>query len=240
MTLVADKPSMQMHDLNSVNFSAAIDRWQSAPSSAFTHHGRRCCSTAREWLFATDQSQLSGQHKLTGPRWLLQKYKWGPSQWPMTWCRAVEEKYLDCGALAFMSKTVFAARSVNSYSVQLIQQYTDLTTYQWSKKWTDHPASTHWIHGALIYHEVCAVEITTNEIKLWDSSAACWINARQKTGYGSVVGMRIRNDDPKCAKLLTWGEHLVTTDEWHILRFRKHLAPSIHLVKQEQGGSHAR
>src|SRR4030095_7347487 len=156
MTLVADKPSMQLHHLNSADLISAIDRWRYAPASAFTHHGRRCCSSAREWLIATDQSQLNGQHKLTGPRWLLKKYKWGPSQWPMTWCEAVEKKYLDCGALAVLSKTVFAARSVTSFSVQLIQQYTALTTYHWIKRWTDHPASIHWIHGELIYHEVCS------------------------------------------------------------------------------------
>ena len=240
MTLVADKLSMQMDDLNSVDLMAAIDRWQYAPFSAFTHHGRRCCSSAREWLFATDQSQLNGHHRLTGPRWLLQKYKWGPSQWPMTWCRAMEEKDLDCGALAILSKTVFAGRSVNSYPVQLIQQYTDLTTSHWTKRWMDHPASTQWIYGALIYHEVCAVEITANEIKVWDSSAACWINAKQNAGYGAVVAMRIRNENARCAKVLTWGNHLIPTDQWHILQSSTHLAPSIHLVKQEQGGSYAR
>jgi len=152
----------------------------------------------------------------------------------------VEEKYLDCGALAFLSKSVFAARSVNSYTVQLIQQYTELTTYQWSRKWTDHAASTHWIHGALIYHELCGVEITPNEIKVWDSSAACWINANQKTGYGAVLAICIRNHNPKSAERFTWGEHLVTTDQWHILRSRQHLAPTIHLVKQEQGVNHAK
>ena len=240
MTLVADKPSVQMHDVNSVNLSAAIDRWQYARSSIFTHHGRPCCSTAREWLFGTDQSELTGEHKLTGPRWLLQKFKWGPSQWPMTWCRAVEEEYLDCGALAVLAKTVFAARPVNAYSVQLIQQYTDLTTYQWLKKWTDHPASTHWIHGALVYHEACAVEIAPNEIKVWDSSAGCWMNSKQKRGYGSVVAIRVQNDNLNCGKLLTWGEHVITTDEWHLLRPPEHLAPSIHLVKREQGERYAR
>lgn len=232
MTSAADKLSMQKEDLHTLNLSAAIDRWRPAPPSAFMHDGHRCCTTAREWLLATDQSQLSGEHKLTGPRWLLQKYKWGPSQWPMTWCRAVEEKYLDCGALAAISKTVFAARSVNAYAVQLIQEYNELTTYQWSKKWTDHRASTYWIQGPLIYHEACAVAIAPNEIKIWDSSAACWINAKQNAGYGSVLAMRIRNDNPKAAKSINWGEHVVPTNEWHILRTRKPLVASIHLIKQ--------
>ena len=233
MTSVADKLSTPVDDFNSLNLSAAMDRWRCAPSSTLTHHGRRCCIAAQEWLIATDQSQLSGEHKLAGPRWLLQKYKWGPSHWPMTWCQAVEEKQLDCGVLAVLSKTLFASRSVPAYSVQLIQQYSDLTTYQWSKKWTDYRASANWIHGPLIYHEACAVEVAPNVIKVWDSSAACWVNARQTAGYGSVSAIRIRNDNLKAAELLSWGEHIVPSEEWHMLRPRKQLT-NIHLIKPEQ------
>jgi hypothetical protein len=143
------------------------------------HHGKACCATAREWLFSTDHSQLNGEHKLMGPRWLRKKYKWGPSQWPMTWCHAVEQDGLDCGALAAITREIFTARSVVCYPVQLIQQYSEETTSHWSAKWTDHPASTHWIDGALIYHEACAVQTCPNEIRIWDPSAASWANPKQ-------------------------------------------------------------
>ena len=223
MTLVADRPSMEMHKLNSINVEAAIERWQQSSPSTFGHHGRRCCSDARAWLFATDHSQLIGQHKLTGPRWLLTRYKWGPSLWPMTWCHAVDEKILDCGALAALSKDLFVAREVNCYSAQLIQQYTDVMTYHWSKKWASQLASTNWIHGALIYHEVCAIPVSRDEIKLWDPTAACWVSPTQNGGFGSVVALRVRTNNSQTPDVVSWGKHKFATDQWQVFQSTRQL-----------------
>lgn len=218
MSLAVDRPATELPNLNSINVAAAIDRWQHSSPSTFGHHGRRCCSDARAWLFATDHSQLIGQHRLTGPRWLLRRYKWGPSEWPMTWCRAVEEKTLDCGALAALSKDLFIAREVNCFSAQLIQQYTDNLTHHWSKKWASQSVSTHWIHGALIYHEVCAIQVTRDEIRVWDPTAACWVNPAQTSGFGSVVALCVRTNNPQTPNLVRWGQHKFETDQWRVFQ----------------------
>jgi len=64
--------------------AGALEQWRHFPFSSITHHGRACCRVAREWVFATDFSQLNGESPLTGPRWIRQKWTWGPSSWPFS------------------------------------------------------------------------------------------------------------------------------------------------------------
>jgi hypothetical protein len=220
MTLVADNQSVEIENITNTELNAALGRWRYCCPSVILHHGKSCCTNAREWLFSTDHSQLSGQHRLTGPRWLRKRYEWGPSQWPMTWCHAIEqEDGLDCGALAALSREIFTARDVACYPVQLIQQYSEDTTIHWASKWTDHPASTHWIQGALIYHEACAVEIGLNQISIWDPSAGWWANPKQSGGYGSILAVRLKTDDAEVREL-TWGEHRIAAGEWQRIQTR--------------------
>jgi hypothetical protein len=217
MSSVVDNQPVRTENVIVSDVDAALMRWRYSSPSAIFHHGKACCATAREWLFATDHSQLNGDHKLMGPRWLRRKYNWGPSQWPMSWCQAVEQDELDCGALAAVTREVFTARGVLCHSVQLVQQYSEETTNHWSTKWTKHPASTHWIQGALIYHEACAVQISANEIRIWDPSAACWVNPKQAGGYGSVLALRLTTDTDD-AGLFSWAHHEIPSGEWHVLR----------------------
>ncbi len=216
MSLVVDNQSVQIENLVNTDLHAALMRWRYTPPSSIAHHGKACCATAREWLFATDHSQLNGEHKLMGPRWLRRKYKWGPSHWPMTWCDAVEQDSLDCGALAAISTEVFTVRGLDCYPVQLIQQYSEETTSHWSSKWTTHPASTHWIDGALIYHEACAVQTGANEIRIWDPSSACWVNPKQFGGYGSVLALRLTTGTAGVQRF-SWAHHEIASNDWQIL-----------------------
>ena len=217
MSLVVDNQSVRIENVTNSNLDAALMRWRYSSPSLIAHHSKACCATAREWLFATDHSQLNGEHKLMGPRWVRTRYKWGPSQWPMTWCHAVEQDSLDCGALAAISSDIFTARGVDCYPVQLIQQYSQETTSHWSARWTTHPASTHWIQGALIYHEACAVQIRANEIRIWDPSAACWVNPKQFGGYGSTLALRLATGAVGVQRF-SWAHHEITAKEWQLLQ----------------------
>jgi hypothetical protein len=191
-------------------------RWQHFPFSCFSHHGESCCEIAREWIIANDYAQLNGSDLLTGPRWLRQKYEWGPSAWPMHWCEAVERKVIDCGAHAALAQEAFAARGVTAFRAQFVQKYSADATDQWRKKWGDEQASDHWLTGEDIYHEGNALLVGEDEVKLWDASAGWWINPRQAGGYGSLVAVRIfaesqwgRGDG------FRWGEHRIKPNEWH-------------------------
>lgn len=194
--------------------SAAMRKWQYFPASVLSHHGARCCYLAQEWVLSMDLSQLNAGSPLTGPRWIPQKYMWGPSTWPIHWCEAVRQKTLDCGALAALAQEVFIARGVRSYPAQFIEQFTEDATRHWYKKWGGDEDSVHWILGDLIYHEGCAVEVRDNEIKMWDASAGWWINPKQFGGYGAVRAVRVFHTRSASCNSFSWGAHRILMNQW--------------------------
>jgi hypothetical protein len=186
-------------------------RWETFPYSCIAHHGEACCDVAREWVLAYDFAQLNGADPLSGPRWLRQKYKWGPSPWPMHWCEAVERKTLDCGALGCMAREVFTARGQTAFPAQFVQQYTTDATSQWAGAWDEEKVSTHWIDEDVIYHEATALVIGDGEVKLFDPSAGWWMNPRQTGGYGALLAVRIFDGEGRTYK---WGDHRLTANSW--------------------------
>jgi hypothetical protein len=197
----------------------ASERWQHFPYSCFSHHGTACCEVAREWIVANDFAQLNGGDLKTGPRWLRQKYEWGPSSWPMHWCEVVERDVIDCGAHAALAHEAFAARGVTAFRAQFVQRYSADATAQWRKKWGDEEVSDHWLTDDAIYHEGNALLVGDDEVKLWDASAGWWINVRQAGGgYGSLVAVRIFADGQwGGGDGFRWGEHRIKPNEWHQL-----------------------
>lgn len=189
-------------------------KWEDFPPSKIGHHGTACCETAREWLFAMDYSNLCGSSILTGPRWIRQRYEWGPTKWMIHWCEAVGQKALDCGAQANLAHEVFLNRGVKSFPVQLVQQYTSEATSQWIKRWESEDASRHWIENDLIYHEGCAILMDDNKIKVWDASAGWWINPLQNGGYGSLIALRLFSGNLHDPVAFEWGKHLIIPNQW--------------------------
>ncbi len=193
-------------------------KWQDFPHSVLAHHGEPCCDVAREWVLAMDFAQLNGSDLASGPRWMRQKYKWGPTSWPIYWCDAVERDTLDCGAHAALAHEAFTARGLTSFPAQFVQQYSKDATSQWLKKWTDDAVSCHWIDDEVIYHEGVALLVDgEEEIKLWDASAGWWINPRQQPqGYGSLLAVRVFATGPfGGGDGLRWGEHRIQPGVWH-------------------------
>ena len=187
-------------------------RWRDFPYSSIAHHGEACCEVAREWVMAYDFAQMNGADSASGPRWLRQRYDWGPSPWPIHWCEAVERDALDCGALGCIAREIFAARGLTSFPAQFVQQYSSEATSQWSGKWDEEDASTHWIDGDVIYHEACALLVGEEEVKLFDPSAGCWVNPRQAGGYGGLLAVRIGTGE---GGIHRWGAHRLRADEWN-------------------------
>ena len=186
-------------------------RWETFPYSCISHHGAECCDVAREWVIAYDYAQLNGADPTSGPRWLRQRYKWGPSEWPIHWCEAVERDTLDCGALGCMAREIFSARGLESLPAQFVQQYDVDATSQWRGKWDDKSVSTHWIDEDVIYHEACALVTGEGVVKLFDPSAGWWMNPRQQGGYGGLLAVRIFDGT---GGLYKWGDHRLRANEW--------------------------
>lgn len=186
-------------------------KWRDWPASTISHHGRACCDVAREWILATDHSQLGDAAVLTGPRWLRQRYPWGPSPWPLHWCEAVGRKRLDCGAHAAIAHELFTARGVKSRPAQFVQRFSEDAARHWADKWREEEAAAAWIDGDLIYHEGCAVAPSGDEIKLWDASAGWWIDPRQSGGYGSLLSVRVF---ARGGESFRWGGRRVAANTW--------------------------
>lgn len=195
--------------------TGAVDHWRTFPASEIAHHGEQCCRVARAWITRMDASLSSPGDPLSGPRWIRQRYAWGPSSWPIHWCEAVEEKVLDCGALAAMSRELFAARGLECYAAQFIQRYTPDAAAHWDAKWQGEQACIpHWIRDDLIYHEGCAVVTGDDQVRIWDPTPSWWVNSKQFDGYGSVLALRI-SGPALSGRNFRWGDHSVPTNVWH-------------------------
>jgi hypothetical protein len=198
-------------DVNGFRKSPEIyEKWKNWQASEISHHGLPCCHIAREWVMATDFSELGGASPYTGPRWLLERFKWGASSFPIFWCEAVRRKKLDCGALAALAHEVFTARGVTSYRAQMVQRFSEVATSQWSCSWSNGREPLQWTEKDLIYHEGCAIE-TGNEIKIWDASAGWWIDAKPRDGYGALLAIRLT---AKTGSVFTWGNYRLQANRW--------------------------
>jgi len=189
--------------------------WEKWVPSHISHHGMVCCEIAREWISDADFSSLSGGNLLTGPRWLRNKFKWGPSGYPIYWCEAVRSDTLDCGALAALAHEVFSVRGVQSFRAQFVQRFSEVAAAQWSCSWSTAGVPTAWISDDLIYHEGCAIAVGENEIKVWDASAGWWLDPRTTSGYGSLAAIRIHSS--KGGESINWGTHEIPANEWQAL-----------------------
>lgn len=173
------------------DLAAAVEQWHTRPASRISHHGGACCEQARAWLLTLDRSRRAAEPQLSGPKWIVQQYPWGPSDWPIYWCELVQAENLDCGALADLTRTVFTARGVVCLSVQLVQQYSTDDAKHWISTWREASRHVDWIVGPFSYHEACAVLGDEGNIRIWDSTDNVWISRRATDGYGAVVAIRI-------------------------------------------------
>jgi hypothetical protein len=192
-------------------------RWEDWYPSQISHHGTICCEIGREWITATDFSQLNGDSVFTGPRWLRERFNWGASSFPIYWCEAVRKKTLDCGALAALGQEVFTARGVKNYRVQLVQKFSEVATHQWTESWNNSSEPLKWVDRDLIYHEGCAIDLGEHRIKVWDASAGWWIEPKSSNGYGSLLAIRVSAFNPMSEICFSWGEYSIKSGEWMIL-----------------------
>lgn len=216
MHLAAAEQRLDLLEREETDRAPCHARWEDFPFSHLSHHGEACCDIAREWIRSMDFAQLNGGDLLSGPRWLRQKYEWGPSVWPLHWCEAAGNKVIDCGAHAALAQEAFEARGVTAFRAQFVQSYSPDAVGQWRSKWAEEHASDHWLDEDFIYHEGNALLVGEDEVKLWDGSAGCWINPRQAGGYGSLLAVRIFADGgPEGETAFRWGPHRIQRDRWH-------------------------
>lgn len=193
--------------------AAALAAWASAPLSLVGDHGDALCRRARTWFNALDKSLCAGATPFAGPRWIRERFRWGPSPWPLFWCEVPERKQLDCGALAAMSREVFLDRGVACAPVQLIQRFSLSDSLHWNRKWSDAGDRADWIRGSLVYHEGCAVSGRDDQVSVWDPTDNFWIDSDQRSGYGATLAIRLVRV-PGFTPSVSWGEHQLRMNAW--------------------------
>lgn len=191
-----------------------FEPWKDWAPSQISHHGAICCEIAREWIVSMDHSAMGGDSSaVTGPRWLRQKFKWGASSFPIHWCEVVRRKVVDCGVHAALAFEVFSARNVKTFRVQVVQEFTEVATTQWSHSWNKGEALP-WTKKNLIYHEGCAIATDGHNVKVWDPSAGWWIDPKASTGYGAVLAIRISGENLLDDLYLSWGPFKLAAGQW--------------------------
>jgi hypothetical protein len=198
-----------------VTISAApkevFEQWKEWRPAQISHHGRICCEYVREWVGNTDFSALNGGKLEAGPRWIRQRFEWGPGKYPIYWCEILKRSKLDCGVHATLAHEAFTRRGIKAFRTQLVQEFSPCATAQWRSGCDKNDTAPTWIGDDVIYHEGCSVVGSGGRLKLWDSSAGWWIDPNTVTGYGSLRAVRIVATH---AETFQWGNHLLQTNEW--------------------------
>jgi hypothetical protein len=200
-----------MHSVAAVtNFMARRD-WLTSSTSQLTHHGD-CCAKARAWLVATSRSldfASTDAFELAAPRWLTRRYAWGPTEWPIAWCEAVQAKAVDCGVFSAFAREVFQAKGLAVHGAQVLRHYAATSTSHWRAKWGGVPKAFNWIDDDILYHEVVVVEVGDAEVLVYDPTDGLWLDPDVTRGHGAHLA--IRADLPASR---SWGRHVITPKQW--------------------------
>ena len=183
-----------------------------ASHSELVDHGR-CCELARHWLIDMHRSHSfnrSGRLGLRAPLWLRHKFKWGPVQWPLSWCEAVRKKEIDCGVYAAFAREIFKDGDHDVYPAQIIlaqpQSYID----HWNVKWANISKSMEWIGQDRVYHEVCAVvRKGDDKVRIFDPTEGVWVEPSMTGGINGIIGVNVLSNTT-----LLWGEMTEGQGRW--------------------------
>ena len=177
---------------------------QGREPSVLTAHSHTCCEVAASWLASMDASHCL---RAAPPYWIVDRYEWGATRWPLYLCEAVRAERLDCGALAALSLMAWRRRCPSVFAVQLIQRYSEQDIDHWSATWQRAGVQCDWISGDLIYHEAVGI-VKDGVLSVWDSTDGIFLS-HEARGYGSIQGI--------CAHapgILRFGPHLLNPGQW--------------------------
>lgn len=198
-----------------------VQRWVEHPTSTLLHHDKACCEEARLWFLSLARSMegwSAGQIDLKAPTWLSQKWEWGPSQWPMSWCELMKEETIDCGVFAVLAREIFRAQGRSAHAGQCLLNYNSVCTGHWKDLWKDRMPGNNdkkefkgfnWIGETVVYHEVCILEMPDQTARVYDSTFNQWYEPEGRTGFAGLLA--IRSESPR---LLRWGDKTLSFGEW--------------------------
>lgn len=198
--------------------SAAVERssrpfaehWVDHLPSHLVHHGA-CCDQAKRWLVAMARSfdfLITEGQRLQGPRFLSERYEWGPSPWPLAWCDAVRRETIDCGVFAAFARTIFAAKGLEAFPGQIVQRFDGTATGHWRRRWREERAAFPWIGDEVVYHEVVVVRVAPGVAALYDPTDGAWMDPLDH-GPGKILALR-----SEAPGGMAWGPYVLVSDQW--------------------------
>lgn len=145
------------------------------------------------------------------PRWLTDRFSWGPVDHPISWCELRDDIAIDCGTHAAIARNLLEVSGEKTVAVQLIEQYTPNTIDQWREEWgSDHDS---WLGGSQAYHEVIGV-VDNETLIIYDP-----LDGQERrpvfNGYGSISSIRVidlYNHDVNSS--LNWSGYTVPVGSW--------------------------
>ncbi|MEZ0393041.1 MAG: hypothetical protein ACAH59_12545 [Pseudobdellovibrionaceae bacterium] len=161
---------------------------------------------------------MSSQYQMRPPTWLSQVFEWGPSVWPISWCQVFQEKTIDCGVFAALSREVFTAQGFEVHPAQALISYNQTCTDHWKDLWETglRNLESHqsgdvfpWVGDQIVYHEICLLEMPEEKARIFDSTFGYWFEPQQRVGFGALLSIR-----SECPRILEWGDKVLSYGEW--------------------------
>ncbi len=184
------------------------------PVSELTCHDARCCRRVGAWLRAMARATIVDRG--SEPRFLKERWAWGPVSWPLSRCEAITRRSLDCGALAHLAAEAFAAAGRQVIRIQLVEVASRKQSEQWQARWQVVHGHQRWIWEDLVYHEAVAV-VESSSLRLWDPTDGGWQVAPPAPASRDILAIRARSRGTgPSVRSLHWGALHVPLDQWMI------------------------
>ncbi len=184
------------------------------PISPVISHQDECCTHAKEWFITLDASLRDPTNVWVGPTWISEKYQYGPSSWPLHWCKLIQMDSLSCNGFTSIACLIFKGRGLKAFPVQVIQRYPRHMTQRWRKEWKSRRLLDEWIYDELVRHEVCGVVDDENNLRLWDGTVGYWLEPVGAQEVGAVLALRPIGLEEGTPDKMKWEDHIITTNEW--------------------------
>ena|SRR5215831_1710025 len=185
--------------------------WRQSSGSTLGSHGP-CCDRARSWLLGMARSHdyaCTDALAFAAPRWMTEKWSWGPTRWPIAWCQAVKSEAIDCGVFAVFAREIFRAKGIEAYPGQVLRTYAEESTAHWRSKWHSLPGAFEWIGSRVVYHEVCVVRSGPREARIYDPTEGFWLEPSVHGKHGAHLAVRA-----EVPVALKWGAYNLVHGQW--------------------------
>jgi hypothetical protein len=201
-----------------LELQSALDKFKSLSPTVISSHDSDCCRVGQKWF-----SGLSKVHNaissLPSP-WMRSTWEWGPLERPIHWCQIVQKSVLDCGTLSALTIESLAAVGQKSFSVQMVQMYSEDMVQDFEHMWRDEGGG-YWTHQDLVYHEcVAVINGEANLVKVWDPTVETFSDGSPAQGHDSIVAIKVIDRSNHFAnfghKVIWKGQHL-DLNVWNVL-----------------------